>query len=98
MTQIQKTNMIEAMDAEKSVLLVELTEDQANVAEFLGIDAEDMQRMADAAFNSAMKGKVAAVRDRAIKAKYVAEAKGKIALAEECEKEIQSATRLYRLL
>lgn len=98
MTQEMKSNLEDALLAEKSVLLIELTEDQSVVAEFLDIDMEDLQRVADAAFNSALKGKVAAVRDRAIKAKYIAEGKGKVALSEECEKEVQQAMKLYRLL
>lgn len=98
MTEIQKINAMEAIDAEKSVLLVELSDAQNNVASFLGIDTEELQKIADAAFNSALKGKVAAVRDRAIKAKYIAEGKNKPALSAECEKEIQQAMALYRTL
>lgn len=94
----QKQNAIEAREAESKVLLIELDENQKRALSTLGLEVEDANKIASAAFNSSLKGKVGAVRDRAIKAKYLAMSKNKAALADECEKEIQQAIRLYKSL
>lgn len=97
MSNEQKVAMAEARAAEATVVLIELDEAQVAAMAELGL-TDDRDNIAAAAFNSALKGKVAGVRDRAIKAKYIAESKGKPALSAECEKEIQAAIRLYKML
>lgn len=98
MTDIQKQAIVEAQHTERPVLLVEVDDAQLAVATELGLDVEELQTIAVSAFQSSMRGKIQAAIDRAIKAKYIAEGKGKKALSEECEAEIQKGLKLKRAL
>lgn len=96
MTDTQKETMLEAIEAENTVLLIELDEAQQNVLSELGIDLEDANKVAANAFASSLRGKVTAAMNKCIKEKYVAQTKGRAQLAEECENEIQKAIKLLR--
>jgi hypothetical protein len=98
MTETQKKNLTEALEAESNVLLIELSEDMQLVATELGFDVLDLTKMAIASFESVMRGKVQASVDRAIKAKYLADCKGKTALSSELESEIQKGIMLKKLI
>lgn len=98
MTAEQKQNLSEALESESSVALVEMDQYQLAAMEKLGIDSEEMNKIAASAFASALRGKVQSVIDRAIKAKYHAMNKGKDALSAECEAEIQEFMNLKRKL
>lgn len=92
-----KQAILEAQHTERPVVLVELSDAQVAVVAELGI-ADDLQVIADAALASVLKGKMQSAIDRAIKAKYLAEGKGKASLAAAMEEEIQRGLRLKREL
>ena len=100
MTTEQKDNIVAAQTTEAPVLLIELNADQIAVShkDVLNLSTDELQDMAARAFNSALKGKLQSAVNMAIKAKYIAEGKGRKALAEECEKEIQAGLKLIRSL
>ena len=97
MTTEQKNNAVEAKAAEATVILVELSEAQTQVLTELGLLA-DRDNIAASAFASAVRGKLQSSIDRAIKAKYEADSRGKKAVSEELEKEIQRGIALKRSL
>jgi hypothetical protein len=94
--------MLAAEAAEKlspTKSLVVLDDNQIAVLKELDLyDGDTVDEMARAALASVIKGKMQAAIDRAIKAKYLAEGKGKKTLAEECEAEIQRGLALKRKL
>jgi hypothetical protein len=92
----QKTNLIEAKQAEQTVLLIELDDAQIEVLKGLGIDVEVANKLAAYAFSSVLRGRVQGVMDKAIKMRYQAEMKGKKVLVEEFDREIQSTIRMKR--
>ena len=95
MTAEQQKNMEDAKAAESTVILVEL--DEYQVAALKACDAlEDRDDMAKSSFASVLRGKVQGKIDRAIKAKYLAEGKGRVAVATECEVEIQRFIQIKR--
>jgi len=98
MTKEQKENLEEALAAEGTVALVVMDQFQLAAMSELGIEQDEMNKMAASAFASVLRGKVQGVIDRAIKAKYHALNKGKEALANECESEIQKFMNLKRKL
>lgn len=98
MTAEQKQNLTEALESESTVALIEMDQFQLSAMEKLGIEQEEMNKMAASAFASVLRGKVQGVIDRAIKAKYHAMNKGKDALSAECESEIQEFMNLKRTL
>lgn len=98
MTTEQKNNLLEAIDAESKVLLIGLTDDMLMVGTELGFNVDDLQKFAIAAFESMMRGKVQSSVDRAIKAKYIADCKGKVAVSSELEAEIQKGIQLKKLI
>jgi hypothetical protein len=97
MTDEQKQNMQDANAAVAVTALVTLSEAQLKALKELGI-YDDKEQIAQAAFDSSVRGKLQSSIDRAIKAKYLAEGKGKKALASECEVEIQAGLKLKREL
>lgn len=93
----QKQALQAATAAEATVILVEL--DAAQTEALKELDLENKRdEIASAAFAAALRGKVQSQCDKAIKAKYIAQSKNKSAVAEECEKEIQTWIRLKRRL
>lgn len=97
MSNEQKQVLEDAKLAEQTVILVELDANQLNALRELGIE-EKRDDIASAAFAAALRGKVQSQCDKAIKAKYIAQSKNKVALAEECEKEIQVLIKLKQKL
>ena len=95
MTDQQKAVAVEAKQAEATVILVELTDAQTKVMDELGITA-DRDNIAESAFASALRGKMQSAIDKAIRAKYEADSRGKKALSEELEREIQRGIVLKR--
>lgn len=97
MTTEQKSEIVAAQMTEVPTVLFEI--DAAQIAVLTELDLmEECEDIARAAFASVVKGKMQSAIDRAIKAKYIAEGKGKKALAEECEAEIQKGLKLKRAL
>ena len=97
MTDANKVNALEAKQAEATVVLVELSEAQVEAMAELGI-LDDRDQIATSAFSSALRGKVQSSIDRAIKAKYEADTRGKKAVSAELESEIQKGIALKRKL
>lgn len=97
MTEQNKENAIEAKAAEQVVVLVELTDAQVSVMKELGI-TDDRDNIATSAFASALRGKMQSAIDKAIKAKYEADSRGKKAVSTELEAEIQRGIVLKRSL
>jgi hypothetical protein len=95
---VQAAELVAAKAAEANRLLIDLSDDMKIVLTELGIDIADAGKFAVSAFESVMRGKVQSAIDRAIKAKYLADCKGKAAMAAELEKEIQSGIILKRLI
>jgi hypothetical protein len=95
MTQEQKQNLEDVKAAEQVVVLVELTENQTAVLHELEI-FEDRDNIATSAFASALRGKMQSAIDKAIKAKYEADSRGKKAVSAELETEIQRGIVLKR--
>lgn len=93
----QKQAMLEATAAEATVVLVELDTAQLEALNELDL-LNKRDEIASASFAAALRGKVQSQCDKAIKAKYIAQSKNKPALAEECEKEIQTWIRLKQRL
>ena len=58
MTQEQETVLMNAVNAEKDVLLVEMTDAQKDVAEKLDISLKELNKMAESAFASVLRGKL----------------------------------------
>ncbi len=85
---------IEAKDAEQTVLLIEVSDGQKAVLDALGISVKEANTLAETFFTNGIKGKLQASIDRAIKAKYLADSKGKVALSAEYEKEIKHGLSL----
>lgn len=97
MSNEQKQAMQDAIAAEHNTVLVDL--DDAQLEALLELDAfSKRNEIASAAFAAALRGKVQSMADKAIKAKYIASSKNKPAVAEECEKEIQTWIRLKQRL
>jgi hypothetical protein len=96
MTTEQKNAIVEGQQTESPVVLIEVDSNQMAVAAELSLSLDDLTDMAGRAFNSVLKGKIQSAINSTIKAKYIAEAKGRKVLAEECEKEIQAAMKLMR--
>lgn len=90
-----------ARDAEKELeancFIGELDEAQRAAMDALDLFSK-RNEIAIAAFAAVLRGKVQSQCDKAIKAKYIAQSKNKAALAEECEKEIQTWIRLKQRL
>lgn len=97
MSNEQKQAMLDATAAEATVILVELDTAQLEALNELDL-VNKRDEIASAAFAAALRGKVQSQCDKAIKAKYIAQSKNKPALAEECEKEIQTWIRLKQRL
>lgn len=97
MSETQVQNLKAAKSAESTVVLIELDAAQLEAMNELGI-TESRDDIASAAFAAALRGKVQSAADKAIKAKYIAQSKNKVALAEECEKDIQMFIKLKQRL
>lgn len=93
----QKEVLVAAKAAEATVVLVELDDAQTVALKYLEI-SEQRDSIAASAFSSVLRGKVQSAMDRAIKAKYIADAKNKPAVAAECEREIQKLLAMKRSL
>lgn len=97
MTTEQKETITAAQFTERPTFVIEI--DAAQEAVLTELDLmDDVEDIARAAFASVVKGKMQSAIDRAIKAKWLAETKGKKALSEECESEIQKGLKLKRAL
>lgn len=97
MSNEQKVAMQAAKEAEAVVILVELTEAQVAVMKELGITEQRMD-IAASAFASALRGKLQSSIDRAIKAKYEADSRGKKAVSDALQAEIQAGLAMKRNL
>lgn len=97
MSNEQKEALEAASAAEATVILVELDAAQLEALNELDL-VNKRDEIASAAFAAALRGKVQSQCDKAIKAKYIAQSKNKPALAEECEKEIQTWIKLKQRL
>ena len=82
---------------ERMHVTVELSEAQVSVMTELGI-TEEKNNIATSAFASALRGKMQSAIDKAIKAKYAADSRGKKAVSTELEAEIQRGIVLKRSL
>lgn len=94
-----KANQLAAQEALMKInfIQVELTETQVKAMKELGI-TDDRHAIAEAAFASVLRGKVESAINKAIKAKYLADSRGKKAVSDELEKEIQASIKLKREL
>jgi hypothetical protein len=101
MTQEQQENLQEQQALEAAYNRTHSTMEwsEAQLAVLTELDLlDDKSSILESAVASVVKGKMQSAIDRAIKAKYIAEGKGKKALAEECEIEIQKGLKLKRAL
>jgi hypothetical protein len=83
---------------EREHVTVSISEAQLTVIAELDLDRDKVVEIAQNAFDSQIRGKLQASIDRAIKAKYLAESRGKKNTAADCEEAIQRGLRLKREL
>lgn len=97
MTDEQKQANAEANKLDATTAFVTLSDAQMKALRELEL-YDGRKNVAQAAFDSAVRSKLQASIDRAIREKYMAEGKGKKELAAEYEKEIQRGMALKREL
>lgn len=78
--------------------LIDYNDSQKQAMALLDIEPKEAQRMAERAFNSAIKGKVDGARTQAIKAHFEALSRNKPALVTECAQDVANLTTLYKSL